>query len=200
MKSSLQVHAVQLEQVLKDTVILKSYRNPYLFYLLTAGVEVVYLHLITLIHTPQLVGLRWTRDRPVAETSTWNHKHYKRDKHPYPGRIRTHDLSTLSAADQRLKPGGHWDRQLAWSTQLNIEWNVILLEYPAHNSTHWSESLRNGPVGVLARQYFCIRCRAIRFHEAGRRHTANIIELANTTRKRSFSCFLTSAVFKVDEE
>jgi hypothetical protein len=30
-------------------------RSPYLFYLLTAGVEVVYFHLITLRHTPQSV-------------------------------------------------------------------------------------------------------------------------------------------------
>jgi hypothetical protein len=27
--------------------------------------------LITLRHTPQSVGLLWTRGRPVAETSTW---------------------------------------------------------------------------------------------------------------------------------
>jgi hypothetical protein len=47
-----------------------SFRSPSLFYLLTAGVEVVYFHLITLRHTPQSVGLLWARDRPVAETST----------------------------------------------------------------------------------------------------------------------------------
>jgi hypothetical protein len=45
-------------------------RCPYLFYLLTVGVEVVYFHLITLRNTPPSVGLLWTRDRPVAETST----------------------------------------------------------------------------------------------------------------------------------
>jgi hypothetical protein len=39
-------------------------------YLFTAGVEVVYFHLVTLRHTPQSVGLLWTRDRLVAETST----------------------------------------------------------------------------------------------------------------------------------
>jgi hypothetical protein len=47
-----------------------SFRSPYLIYLLTVGVEVVYLHLITLRHAPQSVGLLWTRDRPVAETCT----------------------------------------------------------------------------------------------------------------------------------
>jgi hypothetical protein len=47
-----------------------SFRSPSLFYLLTVGVEFVYFHLITLRHTPQSVGLLWTRDRPVAETST----------------------------------------------------------------------------------------------------------------------------------
>jgi hypothetical protein len=35
-------------------------------------------------HTPPSVGLLWTRDRPVAETSTWQHKHCARDEHPCP--------------------------------------------------------------------------------------------------------------------
>jgi hypothetical protein len=39
-------------------------------YLFTPGVEFVYFHLITLRHTSQSVGLLWTRDWPVAETST----------------------------------------------------------------------------------------------------------------------------------
>jgi hypothetical protein len=43
--------------------------SPDFLYLLTVGVEDVYFHLITLRHTPQSVGLLWTRDRPVAETS-----------------------------------------------------------------------------------------------------------------------------------
>jgi hypothetical protein len=70
-----------------------------------------YFHLITLKHTPQSVGLLWTRDRPVAEASTWQHKHCTRDKHPCPGGIRTHDPSKRSAADLRLRPCGQWDRQ-----------------------------------------------------------------------------------------
>jgi hypothetical protein len=55
-----------------------SFRSPYFFCLLTAGVEVVYFHLITPRHTPQWVGLLWIRDRPVTETSTWQHKHCTR--------------------------------------------------------------------------------------------------------------------------
>jgi hypothetical protein len=50
--------------------IIVSFHSPSFFYLLTVSVEVVYFHLITLRHTPQSVGLLWTRDRPVAETST----------------------------------------------------------------------------------------------------------------------------------
>jgi hypothetical protein len=38
----------------------------------------VIFRLITLRHTQQSVGLLWTRDRPVAETSTWQCKHCKR--------------------------------------------------------------------------------------------------------------------------
>jgi hypothetical protein len=57
-------------------VTIVSFRSPYIFYLLTTGVEVLFLfHLITLGHTPQSLGLLWPRDRPVAETSTWQRKH-----------------------------------------------------------------------------------------------------------------------------
>ena len=33
------------------------------------------------------------------------------DRHPYPGGIRTHNLSRPAAEDLRLRPLGHWDRQ-----------------------------------------------------------------------------------------
>jgi hypothetical protein len=34
--------------------------------------------------TPHSVGLLWTRDQPVAETSIWQHTALTRDRHPYP--------------------------------------------------------------------------------------------------------------------
>jgi hypothetical protein len=34
---------------------------------------------ITLLDTPHLVGLLWTSDQPVAETSTWQHTTLTRD-------------------------------------------------------------------------------------------------------------------------
>jgi hypothetical protein len=36
--------------------------------------------------TPDSVGLLWTRDQPVAETSTWQHTTLTRDRHPCPRR------------------------------------------------------------------------------------------------------------------
>jgi hypothetical protein len=69
-----------------------------------------FFHLITLRHTPQSVGLLWTRDRPVAETSTWQHKHCTRQTSMPPGGIRTHDPSKRSAADVRLRRRRHWHR------------------------------------------------------------------------------------------
>jgi hypothetical protein len=36
--------------------------------------------------TPHSVGLLWTRDQPVAETSIWQHTTLKRDRHPCPRR------------------------------------------------------------------------------------------------------------------
>ena len=55
--------------------------TPISFYLLTVGVERYILHMITLNDT-QSLGLLWTRDRPVAETSAWQHTTLKRDRHP----------------------------------------------------------------------------------------------------------------------
>jgi hypothetical protein len=62
----------------RSLIFFKHTRSHYIFYLLTVDVEVVYFHLITLKHTPQSVGLLWRRDRPVAEISTWQHKHCTR--------------------------------------------------------------------------------------------------------------------------
>jgi hypothetical protein len=39
---------------------------------------------ITYLDTPDSVGLLWTRDQPVAETSTWQHTTLTRDRHPCP--------------------------------------------------------------------------------------------------------------------
>jgi hypothetical protein len=54
--------------------------RPSLFYLLVHSRCQGFLqfHLITLKCTPQSVGLIWTRDQPVTDTSTWQHKHCTR--------------------------------------------------------------------------------------------------------------------------
>jgi hypothetical protein len=56
------------------------FRSPSLFYLLVHSRCRGFLifHLLTLKDTPHSVGLLWTRDRPVAETSTWQYKHCTR--------------------------------------------------------------------------------------------------------------------------
>ena len=59
--------------------------------------------------THQSKGLLWTRDRPIAETSTWQ------DTQPtnhVPGGIRIHHSSERAASDPRLGPCGHLDRLL----------------------------------------------------------------------------------------
>ena len=66
---------------------------------------------ITHNNASQSVGLLWTSDPLVTETSTWRHTTITRDKHPCPGGIRTHYLSRWAAADLRLRPRGHWDWQ-----------------------------------------------------------------------------------------
>ena len=66
---------------------------------------------ITHKNAPQSVGILWTSDQPVAETSSWQHtQHSQRTTIHAPGGIRTHNLSKQSAVDTRLRPLGHWDR------------------------------------------------------------------------------------------
>jgi hypothetical protein len=82
--------------------------------------------LITHNDPSQSVGLFWTSDQLVAETSTWQHTTYTTYKHPcsrwdffstfiqqyWQARIRTHDRSRRAALDLRLRPRGHWDRHM----------------------------------------------------------------------------------------
>jgi hypothetical protein len=53
-----------------------------------------------------LVGLLWTSDQSVVETSTWQHATLTTDKHP----CSRWDFSRRAAVDLRLRPRGHWDR------------------------------------------------------------------------------------------
>jgi hypothetical protein len=73
------------------------------------------------------VGLLRASDRPVAETSTWQHTTLTRDRHP----CTSWDSSPRSAADARLTPRGHWGRLLNSLGRRNQrddndKWNVIL--------------------------------------------------------------------------
>jgi hypothetical protein len=67
--------------------------------------------LITNNDAPQSVGLLWTSDQSVAETSTWQHTTLTTEKHPCPGGIRIHDLSRRAAEDLRLRLRDHLDRR-----------------------------------------------------------------------------------------
>jgi hypothetical protein len=59
---------------------------------------------------PQSVGLLWTSDQLIAETSTWQHTTLTTDIHA-PGRIWTHNLRKQGATDPHLRPHGLWDQQ-----------------------------------------------------------------------------------------
>jgi len=63
---------------------------------------------------PQSVGLLWTSDQLVTETSLPdNTQHSQQTNIHAHGGIRTYDLSRRAAADLRLRPRGHWDRHMA---------------------------------------------------------------------------------------
>jgi hypothetical protein len=54
-------------------------------------------------HPTLTVGLLWTSDQPVAETSTWQHTTHTSDIHA-PGGTRIRNLSRRAAADYALDP------------------------------------------------------------------------------------------------
>jgi hypothetical protein len=63
------------------------------------------------LDTPHSVGLLWTSDRPVAETSTSQHTTLTSDRHPYVfNGIRNHNPSKRASADPRLRPRDNRDR------------------------------------------------------------------------------------------
>jgi len=65
---------------------------------------------------PQSVGLPWTSDQLIAETSTWEHTTLTKDIHVHSG-IRTYNLRRRAAADPRYRPRA--DRQMLRVTNVN---------------------------------------------------------------------------------
>ena len=65
----------------------------------------------TRLDTPHSVGLLWTSDHsPTQRPLPDNTQHSQETDIHAPGEIRTHNPSKRAAADQRLRPRGHWDR------------------------------------------------------------------------------------------
>jgi hypothetical protein len=56
--------------------------------------------------TPHSVGLLWTSDQLVAETSTWQHTTFTTDRHPFEPR----NSSKQAAANPRFRPRRRWVR------------------------------------------------------------------------------------------
>ena len=80
------------------------------FYRASASSHTTYL--ITHSDAPQSVGLLWTNDQSVAETSTWQHTTLTTDKHPCPRVVFEPMIAgRRTAVDLRLRPRGYLDRQ-----------------------------------------------------------------------------------------
>jgi hypothetical protein len=63
--------------------------------------------------TRHSVGLLWTSDQPVAETSLPDNTEHSQETDIHaPGGIRIPNPSKRTAVDPRLRPRGHWDRQV----------------------------------------------------------------------------------------
>ena len=76
----------------------------------------------------------WSARRRDLYLTTHN-THNRQTSMP-PGGIRTHDLSRRTAADLRLRPRGHWDRQRVLYMKTNI-YIFFFLSYLAHFFLEW---------------------------------------------------------------
>jgi hypothetical protein len=91
-------------------------------------------HTHTLTHTLHPVDLLWTRDRPVAETSTWQHTTIIRDTDILAlDRIRSRNPSKRAAAEPHLKSLGHRNRQL--NLYASVEW---VRDFSVTYKVHWN--------------------------------------------------------------
>jgi hypothetical protein len=95
------------------------------------------IHTHACMHTPNSVGLLWTSDQPVAETSTWQHTTRTEDRHA-PRGIRTRTPSKRAAADLRLGPRGHRDRPNFSTFSLNSIGDIVI-------TRHWDRDLFGKP-------------------------------------------------------
>jgi hypothetical protein len=108
--------------------------------------------------TPQSVGLLWTSDRPVAETSTWSHTPLTRVRDPWPRR-------NSNPQDPRLRPPGHChrlpgeltarksDRGMTSTIQPHLVWSVRMSGYVRLLALY--ASLRK------QRQLYLVQCRCL---------------------------------------
>ena len=75
---------------------------------------------ITHNDAPLSTGPSWTSDQLVAETLPDNTQHSQHTNIHAPGGIRTHNPSRRTAADLRLRPRGHWDRQNSFKINFSV--------------------------------------------------------------------------------
>ena len=89
--------------------------------------------------TPQSVGLLWTSDQPVAETSTWQHTTLITDIHAI-CRIRTRNPSKWAAAHPRLRPRDHWHWYWYWYWHMKLTSSTALYSFAVSTLANKSQS------------------------------------------------------------
>ena len=79
------------------------------------------------LNTPQSVGLLWTSDQPVVETSIWQHTTLTTGNIHAPGGIRTRNPSKRAAPYFTSWQRGDWDRLWQWiEIEILLRWDQCL--------------------------------------------------------------------------
>ena len=106
---------------------------------------------MTLKDTPQSAGLLWTNDRPVAETSSWQHTLFTRERHD-PGGIRTYSPRKWAAADPFPKPRGHWEWRSVFTKTYILSWDSRIHLTPSEPIHLISSTFSSWNIRLLQRE------------------------------------------------
>ena len=93
-------------------------------------------------YTPQWVGLLWTRDRPVAETSTWQDATLTRDRNPcrqrYPNPQSQQSNGRRSSPYEKIVPSQNYSPYKHMKHRLTTYWISSVTGYKCCTSQHRS--------------------------------------------------------------
>ena len=104
-------------------------------------------------HTAHSVGLLWTSDQPVTETSTWQHTTLTTDRHPCPGRNSNPQSQEASGRRDEQLLSGHGSKWILAGGNCrkpkNVNTRINTCGYSLQPHHSYQRQLPEHPVNIL---------------------------------------------------